>query len=152
MTASNLAREPTLGPDENPSPTPPGYTSPHRPQANNSPTPSGSGFDPNLGMSQFGNFSNLPPQNQATILATAPFIPSFSPPYNIPFFPPYYPYPHPVMYQQQPFIPQYQYATQLTFPSATPSGAASLTLMQPPRGTRPLFIQALPPFPYLRGR
>jgi hypothetical protein len=107
MTASNLAREPTLGPDENPSPTPPGYTPPHRPQANHIVTPARPRLDLNLGIPQSGNFSNIPLQNQATTLATTPLTPSFPQLYNIPFFPPYYPYPHPTMYHQQPFIPQY---------------------------------------------
>jgi hypothetical protein len=131
MAASNFAREPTLGPDGNPSPTPPGYTPPHRPQPNNTSTPSCPGLDPHLGILHSGNLKNIPPYNQATTLATTPFIPTFLPPYNMPFFPPYYPYPQPTMYQQQPFIFQYPYATPFPLPSVTPLGATRLEL---PRG------------------
>jgi hypothetical protein len=121
MAASNSAREPTLGPDGNPSPTPHGYTPPHQSRANNISTPSWSGLDPNLRMSLPENLNNVPLQNQATTLTTTPFTPSFPSPYNMSLFPPYYPYSHPRMYPQQPFMPHYPYPAPLTFPSATPS-------------------------------
>jgi hypothetical protein len=168
MAASNKAREPTLGPDKNPFQTPPSYTPPHRPQPNNTSTPSWPELDPNLGMPQSENLSDIPSQNQSTTLATTSFVPSLSSTYNMPFFPLYYPYPHPTMYQQQPFISQYSYATSLPFLPVTPEGQPvsnileeltrgtacdgtsshpPLTLIHPPRGDRPQFLSPTPPFP-----